>query len=65
MKKDVRNSCDGNGCHVIILPVDGRIIPIYSELFSTRYDIQKILPIFSLSLEKTMEKKIQIQKKAA
>lgn len=63
--KDVRNSCDGNGCHVTILPVDGRIIPIYSELFSNRYDIQKILPIPSLSLEKKMEKKRQTKKKVA
>jgi len=51
-KINVNNSCSGRGCRIYILPADSRIKPIYSKVLRTKYDIQKILLVPSVSLDK-------------
>jgi hypothetical protein len=49
---DINNSCNGRGCRIYILPLDRRIKPIYSKVLSKRYDIQKMVFISIVSLDK-------------
>ena len=52
MENKIKNSCDGRGCRIYILPIDRRFKPVYSKVLPKRYDIQKILPTSYLSLDK-------------
>lgn len=54
MKKNVRNSCKRRGCYFTELPYDGRLRPILSRVYGTKYDISKILPLVNLSLDKEL-----------
>lgn len=65
--KHVKNSCGGRGCSInhIILPHDSRSKLVYMEMYGTKNDIQKVLPLVNISLDYQLEKKRQMGKKAA
>jgi len=52
MENKIKNSCDGRGCRIYILPIDRRFKPVYSKVLPKRYDIQKILYHVSVFLDK-------------
>lgn len=64
MNHDIRNTCGKRrGCSVIIvLPYDGQLKSIYSRMYGTRNDIQKILSSVNISLDKELEKKRPLEK---
>ena len=66
MKKDVRNdACKKRGCIITILTRDSSIRPIVSRVYGTRNDIQKILPMAYLSLDKKLAQERPLEKMAA
>lgn len=61
MENKINDSCDKKrGCHFYILTTDRRIEPIYSKVFSKRYDLTKVLPLAYISLDEKLAKKRQI-----
>ena len=66
MKTDVTNStCSKRGCFITILTRDSRVRTIVSRVYGTRNDIQKVLPMAYLSLDKELEKEGQMEAIAA
>ena len=67
MEKEIKNNCGGKrGCSVvIILPHDSGIEPVLSSMYGIRNDIQKILSLAHISLDKVVEKEGQMDKAAA
>ena len=63
----IENSCKHRrGCSVIIiLPNDGKPKHVSSGMFQGKYDIEKILHLPKLSLDKKLEKERQSKKKSA
>lgn len=62
-KNRFRNSCGGQGCRIsIILPHDSRIGAIFSRMSQISNDIQKVLPLANLPLQKKLAKKAQMEK---
>lgn len=57
MENKINGSCNGRGCRVVILPWDKLPDLINTKVFSTRHDIQTILPVINLSLDKKLAKK--------
>jgi hypothetical protein len=57
-KMKIYDSCTGRrGCYANILANDGRINPIYSKVLRTRNDIQKMVLVTYILLDKMVEKK--------
>jgi hypothetical protein len=52
--RNFQNSCNGKGCDIrhIVLPTDGSVKPIRMEVRRKRDDIQKVLSVPYLSLDK-------------
>ena len=66
MKTDVtNNTCSKRGCEITLLPSDSRVRTIVSRVYGTRNDIQKVLPMAYLSLDKELEKEGQMEAIAA
>lgn len=63
MNHDIRNTCGKKrGCVITALPYDGQLKSIYSRMYGTRNDIQKILSYVNISLDKELEKKRPLEK---
>lgn len=67
MNHDIRNTCGKRrGCSLLItLPYDSQLKPIYSRVYGTRNDIQKILSPPYMHLDEELEKKRQMEKMVA
>jgi hypothetical protein len=67
MKNGFRNNCGKKrGCSVtIILPHDSGFGPVLSRVHGTSNDIQKILSLVNLSLDKKLAQEGQMEKMAA
>lgn len=66
MKNAITNSCGRRGCKVgIILPYDRKPGLVLSGMHGAEYDIQKILPLANLSLDKKSQEKEAMEKMAA
>ena len=51
--KEIKNSCNGRGCSVrIVLPNDSKPVVVYSKMFRKRNDIQKVLFVSDIILDK-------------
>lgn len=67
MKNAIKNSCGKQrGCSVVItLPYDRQPGLVLSGLPPAQYDLQKILPLAYLPVDKELEKKEPLEKMAA
>lgn len=66
MKNEFRNStCSKRGCEITLLPSDSRVGIIVSRVYGTRNDIQKVLPMAYISLDKELEKEGPMEKMVA
>ena len=54
MKNEIRNSCGRRGCFITLLASDSRVRIIYSGMHGAKHDIQKVLPLVNLSLDKEL-----------
>ena len=64
---DINNSCNGHGCDLrtIILPYGSISWALYSRVYETNNDIQKVLPLAGISLDEKLAKEGQMEKVAA
>lgn len=66
MKNDITNStCSKRGCEITLLPSDSRVGIIVSRVYGAENDIQKVLPMAYVSLDKELEKEGPMEKMAA
>lgn len=67
MNNDFRNNCGKRrGCELgSILPYDSKFGVILSGVYGASNDIQKVLPLAHISLDKKLEKEGQVEKMAA
>lgn len=63
--KNVTNSCGGQGCRIIRLPYDSRLMPVVSGMSKISNDFPKILPLVGILLENKLEAKRPLEKKVA